>query len=227
MTTAGDDGHLVLDGTEAGREAAGLPGGRVSGLMAGTRVATADGWREVESIVPGDRILTFDAGLQEVTQVSRGVLWAGGGDCPRHLWPLAVPAGALGNAQDMLVLPEQSVVIESPVGEQLYGDSFTLVPAAALEGFRGIGRVAPAAPVVVVTLYFGTDQMVFCSAGALFFCPSVRSLALTDSYDEVPGEYVILGLEDAGFLIGCIEIDYAQSAGPTPDRARGQAAVAA
>lgn len=229
MMTRMDDGRLFR-AADMGAEAQGpesLPGGKVSGLVTGTKVATSGGWRPVETIAPGDKVLTFDAGMQEVTQISRGVLWQGTEPCPRHLWPLMVPAGALGNAQPMLILPEQSVVIESEVGEQLYGDTFTLVPAAALEGFRGIVRIEPVETTGVVTLYFGCDQVVFGSAGALFFCPSVRSLTLSDAYDEVPGEYVILGVEDAEFLIGCIEIDEAEEGGMTPERAKDQAAVAA
>jgi hypothetical protein len=228
MITRLHDGRLfrAADMGAEGRGPGSLPGGKVSGLVTGTKVATSGGWRAVESISPGDRVLTFDAGMQQVTQVSRGVLWQGDEACPRHLWPLAVPAGALGNAQAMLILPEQLVVIESEVGEQLYGDSFTLVPAAALEGFRGIARVEPVETTGVVVLYFGTDQMIFGSAGALFFCPSVRSLTLTDSYDEAPGEYVILGVEDAEFLIGCIAIDEVHQ-GVTPEQTKAQAAEAA
>ena len=39
---------------------------RTTGLVAGTRIATAMGWRAVEAIAVGDLVLTFDNGLQPV-----------------------------------------------------------------------------------------------------------------------------------------------------------------
>jgi hypothetical protein len=184
-----------------------LPTGVATGLAAGTKVATSIGWRPVEMVIPGDRVLTFDHGLQVVTSIGRGLLWAPGEACPRHLWPLAVPVGALGNAQAMLLLPEQPVVVESDVGEELYGDPFTLVPAAALAGFRGIRRIRPDAEQPVVTLHFERDQVVFASAGALFFCPSTATATLADLLSGMPGDYTVLGREDARFLLGCLKRD--------------------
>lgn len=195
-----------------------------SGLVAGTRVATARGWCAVEAVRPGDLVLTFDAGLQQVTQVARGALWSAAGPCPRHLWPLAVPEGALGNAQPMLLLPGQSVLIESDVAAELFGDRFTMVPAGALEGFRGIERVEPLGSTAVVRLYFSREEAVFGAAGALLACPSIRSASLTLDADETGR--VVLDRDDAAFLIGCIEMDDARQ-GVTPDRHPAQAARAA
>lgn len=190
--------------TRAGGPESGGRSGVATGLAAGTKVATSLGWRPVEAVVPGDQVLTFDNGMQIVTQVSRATLWKKAEPCPRHLWPLAVPAGALGNEQPMLLLPEQAVMLESDVGEELYGDPFTLVPAAALDGFRGIERIEPEGRFQVIVLQFGRDQVVFGSAGALFFCPSARSMTVGDMLDEAAGDYLLLGHEDAAFLIGCI-----------------------
>ena len=41
----------------------GTANGVMTGLLAGTRVATAMGWRRVDAISEGDQILTFDNGL--------------------------------------------------------------------------------------------------------------------------------------------------------------------
>jgi hypothetical protein len=223
------DSTLVRRAYDQGAGAGGLigvPGGTASGLVAGTKVATTFGWRPVEAVVPGDKVLTFDAGMHTVTQISRCALWRRAEPCPKSLWPLAVPAEALGNAQPMVLLPEQAVIIESDVGEELYGDPFTLIPAAALDGFRGIHRIEPAPGLEVVTLHFTRDQVIFGSAGALFFCPSARSLTLSDPQGDAANEYVILGYEDACFLIGCISIDDGE-ADYVSEPGFGQAAVAA
>ncbi len=65
--------------------------GMASGLVHGTRVATAMGWREAEAIAVGDLVLTFDRGMQPVRSISRGTLWKTLEDCPKSLWPLHIP----------------------------------------------------------------------------------------------------------------------------------------
>lgn len=184
---------------------------RGSGLVAGTRVATAIGWRPVEAIVPGDTVLTFDDGLMPVTRVTRSILWSDPASCPRHLLPLHVPAGALGNQSEMMLLPEQPVMLESDTAEEVFGDPFALMPAQALEGLRGIVRFKPAERVEVVSLCFETDQVVFANIGALFFCPRVLCGEVR-SY--VPGEedgpYVPLSLDAAETLASIIEADEAR-----------------
>lgn len=150
--------------------------GVMSGLAVGTRVVSSMGWRKVEALTEGDKVLTFDAGMQPISKISRLALWNGDGPCPDRFWPLVVPAGALGNRDTMHLLPNQSVMIESDAAEQAYGDPFTLIPAAALDGVNGIHRRAPAAPVEVFIPHFESDQVVFGNSGALFLCPSARDL---------------------------------------------------
>lgn len=164
-------GNILHDRTDRHGDAA-VPAGLASGLAAGTRVATTIGWRNVEGVISGDKVLTFDAGLQTVGKVTRGVLWSDPGACPAHLWPLMVPAGALGNQGPMTLLPEQSVMVESDTAEELFGDPFALMPASVLDGVRGIERVRPSTQISVTTLHFAEDQVVFGNIGALFFCPA-------------------------------------------------------
>lgn len=153
------------------RAGSGLP--PTEGLYEGTRVATQMGWRPVEAVVPGDRVLTFDAGLQPVRAVRRAVLTEGDGDpdCPPHHWPLAVPEDALGNRMTLQLAPEQLIVLESDRAEELYGDPFVLVPAAALEGWRGIAPVRPQAGAELLFLGFETPQIVHGIGAVLYHCP--------------------------------------------------------
>ena len=153
--------------------------GAMSGIIAGTRVATSMGWRDVGALQEGDMVLTFDGGLQPVTGLRRRPMWSGRGACPSAFWPLLIPAGALENAKAMLVLPRQGVMLESDVAEEVLGDPFVLVPAVALEGVRGIERSYPDDPVDVITLSFETDQVVFAEQGALLFCPASGDLVQT------------------------------------------------
>lgn len=151
--------------------------GACSGLVEGTKIATAMGFQRIETIEPGARVVTFDNGLQTVRAVRREPVWFGEGDCPRALQPLFVPAGAIGNAQDMVVLPHQAVLVESDAAEAALGDPFVLMTAKDLDGVAGITRVKPSAPSFVVTLEFDNDEVVFAASGAMCICPARTDLS--------------------------------------------------
>lgn len=150
--------------------------GACSGLVEGTKIATAMGFQRIETIEPGARVVTFDSGLQEVRAVRREPIWFAEGECPKVMQPLFVPAGAIGNAQDMVLLPHQAVLIESDAAEAELGDPFVLMQAKDLDGVCGIHRATPAAPAHVVTLEFDNDEVVFAASGAMCICPSRTDL---------------------------------------------------
>ncbi|WP_099826828.1 Hint domain-containing protein [Oceaniglobus indicus] len=173
------------------------------GMTAGTRVATSIGWRPVEAVIPGDRVLTFDCGLREVVSVERCTVFE---PCPKKLWPLRVPAGVLGNTEAMIVLAEQPVLLEADCAEDLFGDPFVLVPAMALEGHRGIERVAPGEIDSVIALHFAADQVVFVNSGGLFFCPMDKSRGLESLLsDECSQTYVTLPMDLSRDLVKLID----------------------
>lgn len=174
---------------------------KTTGIVAGTHVATTNGWRPVEAIIPGERILTFDGGLQPVLRVKRARLWSRARACPRRSWPLTVPSQALGNNTPMTLLPDQPVMLESDAAEDISGDPFALLPAEALEGFRGIARIFPEESVEIVTLYFEIEQVVFANIGARFLCPADDVDADGDS--ELDG-YVTMSLKQATRLTRAI-----------------------
>ena len=181
--------------------------GLAFGLIAGTKVATANGWRPVEAITEGDLVLTFDRGLQPVRSITRGQNWEADSICPASLWPLHVPAGALGNQTPMTLLSEQSVMIESDSGDILFGDPFQLVSAADLNGVRGIERCMPRSEHQVIQLQFDNDEVVFANAGALIFCPSLGVVNMADLLEARPdaAQYTVLSSEAAAMLLECLE----------------------
>lgn len=140
------------------------------GLAADTLIATETGWQRAADLQPGDRIVTFDNGLQPLRRAIRGRIAEPGIDLPIAAQPLGVPAGALGNRRPMVLLSGQSVLIESDRAEDLYGDPFALIPAAALEGWKGIARLPESAEVEVVFLEFDADQIVYAEGMALIHC---------------------------------------------------------
>lgn len=165
-------------GSDRGQEAV------TEGLVAGTLVATEMGWQRAEDLRPGDRVVTFDNGLQPLRTVGRGRLVSRGRELPRSAQPLAVPARALGNRRAMVLLPGQAVLIESDAAEARYGDPFTLIAAAALDGHRGIARQAPGAETEVVWLEFDSDEIVYAEGMVLAHCPR-RQPVLVATVDEL------------------------------------------
>lgn len=146
------------------------PAALTEGLAADTLIATETGWQRAADLRPGDRIVTFDNGLQPLRRAIRGEFAEPGIDLPTAAQPLSVPTGALGNRRPMVLLSGQSVLIESDAAESLYGDPFALIPAAALEGWKGIARLRPGAELEVVYLEFDGDEIVYAEGMALVHC---------------------------------------------------------
>ena len=175
-----------------------------TGFSAGTKLATNMGWRVVEAITVGDYVMTFDNDMQPVTAVTRGVFFVANDGDPLHAGLVHIPAGVLGNANAMELLPEQSVMIESDAAEELFGDPFTLLPAHALIGYRGITRAGSARPIEVITLHFDADQIVYSDGGGLVLCPAavpgvVSVDFMSDNWAETP--YPVLDKVRAEVLV--------------------------
>ncbi len=163
--------------------------GTTSGLAEGCKVAVEGGWRLVEDLRPGDRVMTFDEGLQEVKAVERQCLWTGMSDCPEALWPVFLPAGLIGNDRELMVLPDQAVRLP----EDNCDDPDLLVPAQALAGLPGVERVPPFATVEVVRPIFDCDQLVVTDGEALLYCPADWSPLYSALREDEP-DYRIAGL---------------------------------
>lgn len=166
------------------------------GLIAGTRVASNLGWRPVEVLTVGDEVLTFDNGVQRIVDIQRITLWSETDEVAPGYWPVTIPAGALGNMKELVLLPDQGVMLESDMATDPMGDPFAIVPAQALEGLCGIHRQAPQQPVDLITLFFARDEVIYIDGGLLIHCP--RSMAML--HDMVsPSEtlYSVVSLEQA------------------------------
>lgn len=141
-----------------------------TGIIGGTFIACEHGWRPAESIMVGDRVHTFDSGLQPVVQLRRSTLWTEETTQNPALQHYLVPRHALGNRAPMRLLPEQKVLVESDSAEALFDDPFALMPIAALEGYRGITRVVPLQPTEIVVIGFAEEEIVYANGSALIHC---------------------------------------------------------
>jgi hypothetical protein len=167
------------------------------GFIDGTHLVSNLGWRRVEDLRVGDKILTFDNGMSRIVEIQREILNAGDTVIPESRWPLLVPEGALLNRRSMKVLPDQGIFVESDLVCDRMGEPFAVIPAAALIGFRGIAPVRPDATLAINTLTFVRDEVVYAEGGMLAHCPSARSLM---AQPEEP-LYRLLNPEEARALV--------------------------
>jgi hypothetical protein len=176
------------------------------GLMAGTRVASNLGWRAIEALAVGDSVLTFDHGMQQIVEVRRQTFWVDAPDTNPASWPVVVPVGALDNREEMTLLADQGVLVESDAAAEIYGDPFTVVPAHTLEGVRGITRTAPMQQVELIAVYFATEQVIYAEGGALIHCPT-NTVSLDAFLDTDRVAYDVLSLDDAAFVAECLVVE--------------------
>ncbi|SNX67422.1 Hint domain-containing protein [Cereibacter ovatus] len=191
----------------------------VEGIFAGTSVATPKGWRAAELIREGDAVLTMDGPPQPVRMARhsriRPAQW------PPSLAPLHVPPGALDNRAALLLLSGQLVLLETERAETLCGEPFALVPAAALDGFRGIARMPPPDETLAVSLGFAQEQVIYAAGATLLRCAGlevpedpVQAMLTRTAVARPPA----LTLEQGLHLIACLLAEEAGAA------LRGQAA---
>lgn len=149
---------------------------REDGLLHGTMVAAEDGWRPVESIQPGEHVMTFDHGLSEV--VENRTIALSFETIPSHkAFLMHIPSGALGNRRDMTLLPMQEVILESDQAEAIYGDPFVLIPSLMLAGFKGISKTPMSGDIIVSMLLFDDEQLVQTESGLLTLAHAHRCLS--------------------------------------------------
>ena len=164
------------------------------GLMAGTRVASNLGWRAIDALTVGDKVLTFDNGMQEITEIRRAHMWLDAPESAETLWPVVIPVDALGNREELTLLPDQGVMVESDAAQDIHGDPFAVITAISLVGLRGIRQRQPMHRVELITVYFAQDEVIYAEGGALIHCPCDMSTldkfleAGTQTYQVLSGE---------------------------------------
>lgn len=186
------------------------------GILAGTMVATEDGWKPVETLCVGDLVMTFDGGLQPIMGVSRALYPALPAALDTSESLIRIPTGLIGNTSPLTVTPYQPLVIESDLSEVLFGDPFAPVEARALRAVSGVEEILPDEAVVVVSLGFEQDQIIFAAGNALVLCPAemcFKPRCLEDVvFANSEPSYQVLSAEEAHMVAAGILAEH--SAGP-------------
>ena len=132
------------------------------GLYASTKVQTAFGWQCVADLRPGDLVMTEGDGLTPLCAIHPEFRPA--------LWSVRLPMGAAGNLDDLILPPGQPVLIRTAYAMPFSGDDLALVPATALEGWRGIGPQVPALAEPILQLRLSRPSVLFAGPGLMVSC---------------------------------------------------------
>lgn len=136
-----------------------------TGLFAGTRVETAEGWMDVAGLRPGMELYTQDGGLRRLAGLTSTP--AAGEDA------VVLPEGAFGNDTATALPGGQMILLGTGAAIDWLGTPVALVPGARLLGLRGVRRrPAPDAP--RFTLLFDEEEVIFAASGLCVHCPSVH-----------------------------------------------------
>ena len=135
----------------------------IRGLYCSTPVQTAFGWRPLADLGPGDLVMTQDAGLRPIVSIQT--------EFRQALWSVRLPAGAVGNPGMVMLPPGQPILIKTAYAMPFSGDDLALVPATALEGWRGIAPHVPARSEPILHLRLDRAAILFVGPGLLAGCP--------------------------------------------------------
>lgn len=151
----------------------------------GTQIATPDGERSVESLRPGDKVLTRDNGIQKVCwSGSRGLT---GAELARQksLLPVRIAKGALGGGmpmRDMYLSPNHRVLVNNDKTALYFEEPEVLVAAKHLTALEGVDVVTPRW-LTYVHIMFEQHEVVLSDG------------AWTESFQ--PGDYSLKGVGNA------------------------------
>ena len=139
-----------------------------SGVVAGTLVETATGWRSIETLRMGDLVQSLDGGLVKVLGLDRRSLRPEMGQAI-----VTIPGGTLDACSDLQVLPGQHLLLDTLQDANLPDDAFALIPALALDGWQGCTRRYAMREIEVITPMFETEEILWANSGVLLHCPGI------------------------------------------------------
>ncbi|MDT8853573.1 Hint domain-containing protein [Paracoccaceae bacterium Fryx2] len=114
---------------------------RVICFARGTRILSRQGETGIETLQPGDAVLTRDNGFQPVRWVGHRALSGDDLAAAPQLRPVRIAKGAMGPslpARDLVVSPQHRVLVCSAIAKRMLGAAEVLVAAKHLVGMPGI-----------------------------------------------------------------------------------------
>lgn len=124
-------------------------------FVAGTAIRTPYGEVAVETLLPGDLVMTQDDGPQPLRWIGRRTVAATGSFAPVH-----IRAGTFGQHRDLMVSPLHRILIRDSLSELLFGEAEVLISAKDLVNDHSV-RYVTGGDVEYVHLLFDRHQVIF------------------------------------------------------------------
>jgi len=150
----------------------------------GTKIATLRGEVAVETLRPGDKVITRDNGIQELVWSGTRTLSAAELMQSPNLQPVLVRAGSLGPSipeQDLLLSPNHRLLMSGPEAALHFADVEVFAAAKHLTDKAGIDAVQSYG-VTYIHLMFARHQVILSNG------------AWTESFQ--PGDHALKGVDD-------------------------------
>ncbi|WGW02437.1 Hint domain-containing protein [Tropicibacter oceani] len=126
----------------------------------GTRILTDTGPRPIESLAPGDLIVTRDHGLQPLLWKGARRMLASGDNAP-----IRIAAHLFGGQRPLTVSPQHRMLIEGHQAELLFGTPEVFAAATHLVDGKTVQR-APGGEVTYIHLLFDRHQVIYAEGMA-------------------------------------------------------------
>lgn len=145
-----------------------------TGMIASTRVATPAGPRRIDELSAGDLVLDAQGRTAKVRHVLKT-------DAPRNAFLLRAPY--FGLDQDVVLAPEQKIVVTSDTAEYLFGEETVIVPVWSLSDGRKVGHFETRSSDKMYQLQLDTPAPMAigrCAVSALYKDGATEGRVLTD-----------------------------------------------
>ncbi len=127
----------------------------------GTRILTDRGERPIETLRPGDGIVTRDHGVQPLRWIGNSTVRGEGRFAPIRIDPSVMP----GARRALLVSPQHRILFEGYRAELLFGSDEVLVSAAHLEDGHTV-RAEPCNAVTYLHLMLDQHEVIYAEGAA-------------------------------------------------------------
>ncbi|MCO6383397.1 Hint domain-containing protein [Oceanicola sp. 502str15] len=162
--------------------------GGVICFTAGTRIATPEGFKLVETLREGDLVQTKDDGAQPVLWAGQRRMTGARLFAMPQLRPMRIRAGVLGPDipdGDLLVSPNHRMLIRGPAARALFNTPEVLVRARDLAGMRGIATDTRLTEATYVHILMDRHQVLFANGVETeSFHPAEADFATLDAGDR-------------------------------------------
>lgn len=159
-------------------------------FVAGTLILTPSGPRAIDSLSPGDLIVTRDHGPQPLRWIGQSAQSSAALRATPALRPVRLRRGALGGGmpdRDLDVSPQHRIVVQSRIGARMFGPDGVLVPAGKLLPLPGVERLGTD-PVTYYHLLLDRHEVIFaegCATESLFLGPMAQETLGAEAMEEI------------------------------------------